>query len=85
MEDARDIRFCQWRCANCEGYQSREVTAYINGSGWCRGCVRRLEHWWAWLIPAPPNNPLAFLLWCYAAGPLIILAGFLTGNLIWGG
>lgn len=62
---AEKITIEQFRCYNCDGMTSGEPAAYVNNSGWCRACVRRLKHWWAWFIPPPPNSPLNFLVCFY--------------------
>jgi hypothetical protein len=64
-QQIESITIKEFRCNNCEGMTPGKPAAYVNNSGWCKGCVRRLKHWWAWLIPPVPNAPLNFLVCFY--------------------
>jgi len=78
------IQIEEFRCSNCLGMEGGEPAAYVNNSGWCKGCVMRLKHWWANLIPPKPNEPLkayvALLMWS-AYGGMIVCMGYCLGQL----
>ncbi len=74
------IHVKEFRCNNCLGMEGGEPTAYVNNSGWCKGCVMRLKHWWAWFIPPVPNEPLKMLTafyMCAGYGAAVWFIGFL--------
>lgn len=59
------IRFREYRCSNCDGYESGECEVYVNGSGVCKWCAARITRKFGWLIPPRPGNPLTALLYSY--------------------
>jgi hypothetical protein len=65
MRSVERIEIKEFRCYNCDGMCAGEPVAFVNGVGWCKGCVMRLKHWWANFIPPVPNSPLSFLICGY--------------------